>query len=287
MTDAPATDPTELLRIAREVATEAGALIARRRAEGVSVAATKSSIVDVVTAADRECEELIRARLAQLRPADGFYGEETDPIESESGIVWIVDPIDGTVNYLYGFPNYAVSIAAVVGDPSRNPAVYDALAAVVHAPDAGVTYWATAGGGAFRNDTAIRASACTELAQALAATGFSYDAEERRSQALSWAEIAGDVRDLRRMGAASLDLCAVADGRLDAYYEVGIYPWDHAAAALIAREAGAVVAGRRSTAAAPVREGRSLVLAAAPGIATAFGELVERGLNAQPERFFD
>lgn len=273
-------DVHELAQLARDIALEAGELVVRRRAEGVAVAATKSSDIDVVTAADRESEALIRARLKELRPGDGFYGEESDPTASSSGVVWIVDPIDGTVNYLYGIPNYAISIAAVIGDPSSEPAAYETVAAVVHAPALGETYVATAGGGASLNGNAIHASGATELARSLAATGFSYDAGDRRRQALAWAELAGTVRDLRRMGAASLDLCAVATGRLDAYYEVGTWPWDHAGGALVAREAGAVVTGRGAGQAAE-REGRTLTVATAPGIADAFREHVERALSRE------
>ncbi|GGA69238.1 inositol monophosphatase [Pseudoclavibacter endophyticus] len=278
----PAVDLAELAATARTVALEAGELVMRRRREGVAVAATKSSAVDVVTAADRESEALIRDRLAELRPGDGFYGEETDPAASSTGIVWVVDPIDGTVNYLYGFPNYAISIAAVVGEPSSEPAAYATLAAVVHAPALGETYTATAGGGATRNDEPIRASSVTELGQSLVATGFSYDAADRRRQASAWAQIAGEFRDLRRMGAAALDLCAVACGRLDAYFESGTWPWDHAGGALIARESGAVVSGRGVGHGAD-REGRTLTVATAPGIADSFRRLIAPGFAPADE----
>ena len=272
-------DPADLLRIAVEVAREAGELIRRRRAEGVRVAATKSSSVDVVTAADRECEQLVRDRLAVLRPDDGFFGEESDPSASATGIVWVVDPIDGTVNYLYGLRDYAVSIAAVVGDPADEPVTYTALAGVVHAPAAGETYTATAGGGAWLDGERLRVNEVTSLEQSLVATGFAYAPERRRLQAAAWAAMAGEFRDLRRIGAASLDLCGVACGRLDAYYEWGTKPWDHAAGALIAREAGAVVTGRGSLDAAG-REGRDLVVATAPGIAGPLRDLLARSLEA-------
>lgn len=267
-----------LADLAEEIAREAGALIVRRRREGVAVAATKSSEIDVVTAADRESEALIRDRLLERRPGDGFYGEESDAAATSTGVVWIVDPIDGTVNYLYGLPNYAVSIAAVVGDPAGEPAAYETLASVVHAPALDETYVATRGGGARLNGDVIRASGAESLATSLAATGFSYDAGDRRRQAAIWAQLAGEVRDLRRMGAASLDLCAVAAGRIDAYYEVGTWPWDHAGGALVAREAGAVVSGRGVGAHAQ-REGRTLTVATAPGIADAFRDLLGRSLG--------
>lgn len=280
-----ALDPLDLLAIARRVALEAGELVARRRREGVSVAATKSSSVDVVTAADRESEALIRARLRELRPGDGFYGEESDPTASTTGVVWVVDPIDGTVNYLYGHADYAVSVAAVVGDPSIEPAAYDTLAGVVHAPAMAATFEAAAGRGAVRRDertgeaSALRVNDVTSLEQSLVATGFAYDPDDRRAQAARWASLAGEVRDIRRKGAASLDLCGVAEGTLDAYYESGTYAWDHAAGALVAREAGAIVSGA-GLGDGTVREGRGLTVATAPGIAHAFRRLLaERGIG--------
>lgn len=262
VTDAVHPDLAESLALAVDSAHEAGALVRARRREGVTVAATKSSVVDVVTQADRDSEDLIRARLLAARPDDGFYGEEGGAAASVSGRSWVVDPIDGTVNYLYGHPQYAISIALVEGDPSSEPAAYRTLLGVVHNPAAGLTYTATEGGGAWLQGERLRVNPVTDLEQALVATGFAYDAGRRREQAQAWAQLAERVRDLRRNGAASLDLCAVAAGLLDAYYESGTHPWDHAAGVLIAREAGAVVHG-----VAGRREGRALVLAAAPGIA--------------------
>ena len=261
----------ELAELAERIAIEAGELTERYRAEGVEVADTKSSSVDIVTAADRAAEELIRARLAAARPGDGFYGEESDPSASATGLVWVVDPIDGTVNYLYGHAQYGISIAVVVGDPAAEPAAYETVAGVVRLPARGVTYRAERGGGATADGRVLRASAADGLECSLVATGFSYDAERRRHQARIWTELAGEVRDLRRVGAASLDLCGVAAGRLDAYYEAGTHPWDHAAGALLVREAGGVVTGRSGQ-----REGRTMVVATAPGIAEAFrGRLAE------------
>ena len=233
-----------LLAIAVGLAREAGDLIATRRREGVEISATKSTIVDIVTAADREAELLLRDRLASLRPHDGFYGEESDPSSGRTGLTWVIDPIDGTVNYLYGFPNYAVSIAVVSGDPSVEPAAFETIAGVVLAPDARELFTAVRGRGAKLNGAPIAVgSGPADLAQTLLATGYGYEPERRRLQARIWAALAGEVRDLRRMGAASLDLCAVAAGRLDAYFEIGLKPWDWAAGALIAREAGARVGG--------------------------------------------
>ncbi len=257
--------PGGLLDLARAIALEAGGLAARRRAEGVEVAGTKSSVVDVVTAADREVEELVRSRIADARPEDAVLGEEGGGVAGTSGLTWVVDPIDGTVNYLYGIPQYAVSIGVVEGDP--DPATWTALAGVVFAPRTGELFLAATGGGAAMStadgaDRPVAVGPSPPLAEALVGTGFGYDAGERALQGAVVAGLLPRVRDVRRQGAASLDLCAVACGRLDAYFERGLAPWDHAAGALIAREAGAVVTGRDRGA-----PGRELVLAAAPGLA--------------------
>ncbi|QNE45719.1 inositol monophosphatase [Glaciihabitans sp. INWT7] len=256
----------ELLEIARSVAVQAGALARLRRSEGVEIAASKSSTEDIVTFADRETEALIRSRLAELRPHDGFFGEESDAETGTSGLTWVVDPIDGTVNFLYGIPHYAVSIAVVEGDP--DPLTWRALAGVVANPASGETFSAQAGAGAFLGASPIRVAPPVELSQALVGTGFSYLADIRSEQAEVLSGLLHRVRDIRRMGAASLDLCAIACGRLDAYFERGLGPWDHAAGALIAREAGARVTGRDG--APPSRE---FVLAAEPALAAGLERL--------------
>ena len=264
--------PTDLLSIARDVTLKAGALAKLRRSEGVEVAAAKSSPVDIVTEADRETERLIRSLLAQARPDDGFYGEESDASGSTSGLHWIVDPIDGTVNFLYGIPHYAVSIAVVEGDP--DPLTWKALAACVFNPASGEVFTAELGGGAFLGDTAIHVAPAVELSQALVATGFAYDSQMRGRQGAVVAQLLPEVRDIRRMGTASLDLCAVATGRVNAYFERTLSPWDHAAGALIAREAGATVKGLAD--AAPSRD---FILAAEPSLAVMFEKrLVELGV---------
>lgn len=264
-------DPQSLLAIATSLATEAGELVANRRRAGVEVASTKSSLVDVVTAADIEAEHLIRERLATLRPDDGFYGEESDALESRSGITWVVDPIDGTVNYLYGSPSYAVSIAAVVGDPSAEPASFEALAGAVVAPALGKSFTAVRDGGAFMNGKRLQVGAGpASLEQTLVATGFSYDASVRLLQATAWLAMAGTVRDLRRVGAASLDLCALAEQQVDVYYEFGLKPWDWAAGALVAREAGVHVGGLQLS----EREGRRSLAAGHPDIIVSFIDLL-------------
>jgi myo-inositol-1(or 4)-monophosphatase len=231
----------DLLAIARSTALTAGDLALRRRIEGVEVADHKSSPVDVVTLADRETETLIRSLLAEARPDDGFLGEEGGADAGTSGLTWVVDPIDGTVNYLYGIPHWAVSIAVVEGEP--DPTTWRALAGCVVNPVSGEIYSATAGGGAFSGNQQLGVAEAPSLDQALIGTGFGYDAEKRGRQGAVVAGLLPRVRDIRRFGAASLDLCAVATGRLNGYFERGLQPWDHAAAALVVREAGGVVAG--------------------------------------------
>lgn len=250
----------DLLTIARDVALRAGALAKQRRIEGVSVAASKSTPVDIVTEADRETERLIRDALATARPGDGFFGEESGAERGTSGLTWIVDPIDGTVNFLYGIPHYAVSIAVVEGEP--DPLTWTALAACVFNPASGEVFTATAGGGAFLDGEPITVAAPVPLAQALVSTGFAYDSTVRGEQGAIIARLLPRVRDIRRMGTASLDLCFVAAGRTDAYFERTLSPWDHAAGALIAREAGATVKGVGG--AAPSRE---FILAGHPEVA--------------------
>lgn len=231
---------SELLELARTIAIEAGDLAARRRAEGVEIAASKTSPEDIVTLADRETEDLIRSLIAEARPRDGFLGEESIADAGSSGLSWIVDPIDGTVNYLYGIPHYAISIAVVEG--SQDPATWSSIAAAVVNPALGEVYTAGVGTGAFLGERQLRVKE-TSLPLALVATGFGYSAMRRREQAAIVAGLVGEVRDIRRFGTASLDLCAVATGRVDAYYESGLKPWDQAAGVLIAQEAGAQVTG--------------------------------------------
>lgn len=264
----------DLLAIARDIAIRAGDLAKLRRSEGVSVAASKSTPVDIVTEADRETERFIRAAIAEARPGDGFFGEESDPSAGESGLNWIVDPIDGTVNFLYGFPHYAVSIAVVEG--GTDPLTWNALAACVVNPASGEIYTATAGGGAYLHDAPIRVADSVELSQALVATGFAYDSTMRGRQGHLAADLLPLVRDIRRMGTASLDLCAVACGRLNAYYESTLSPWDYAAGALIAREAGAAVKGLGGAAAS-----RELLLAGHPDVVARLeSTLIDLGIGA-------
>lgn len=232
---------TELLSVARRVALEAADLVREARRGAVEVADRKSSSVDVVTQVDRDAESLIRERLAELRPGDAFLGEESGGGGGTTGLTWVVDPIDGTVNFLYGIPHYAVSIAVVEGEP--DPHTWSALAGVVVNPAVGELFTAAAGAGARLGERALVVPPPPPLAEALIATGFAYRSETRAEQGPAVACLLPHVRDIRRMGTASLDLCAVAAGRVDAYFERTLNPWDHAAGVLIAEEAGARVVG--------------------------------------------
>jgi myo-inositol-1(or 4)-monophosphatase len=235
MTAPASVDTQDLLALAEAVAREAGLLVVEGRRGAVDVADTKSSPTDVVTAVDLASEQLIRSRVLDARPYDGFVGEEGDDLASSSGVTWVADPIDGTVNFLYDIPQYAVSLAARVGDVVE--------VGVVHNPVSGETFTAVRGQGAARDGRPVSVSGCKEAASALVATGFGYRAEHRRLQAVETGRLLPQVRDIRRLGAASLDLCAVACGRVDGYVERGLKPWDLAAGGLVASEAGARVEG--------------------------------------------
>jgi myo-inositol-1(or 4)-monophosphatase len=262
----------ELLELAVAIATDAGRLAADRRAAGVEVAASKSSLEDVVTFADRETEALIRSRLTDARPGDGFLGEESGSGTGGSGLTWVVDPIDGTVNYLYGIPHYAVSIAVVEGDP--DPATWTALAGVVYNPGSGELFTATRGGGAHLGGRRLTVAPPVDLSQALVGTGFGYQAAKREWQAGVVQRLIGRIRDIRRFGTASLDLCAVASGRLNAYYESGLAPWDHAAGGLIAAEAGALVTGGDGRPASS-----DLIISAHPEVAKTLESVLQEVMN--------
>jgi myo-inositol-1(or 4)-monophosphatase len=258
--EAPQPSPADLLALARDIALKAGAFALEARRAGVEVAATKSTPTDIVTAVDRDTEAFIRELILEARPQDGILGEEGATHAGTSGLDWIVDPIDGTVNFLYGIPAWAISIAVVAGPPT--PAAWTALAGVVVNPVSGEVFEASAGGGARLGGRDLAVVADVALGQALVGTGFSYSAERRRAQAEVLTDLLPRVRDIRRIGAASLDLCAVAAGRLDAYYEIGLNPWDHAAGALIAREAGATISGLHGD----TRESAEFIFAAVPGL---------------------
>ena len=258
---ASSNSPLALLEVARSIALEAGAFAAEARRGVVEVADRKSSPVDVVTQVDRDVEALVRQRLVELRPGDGFFGEESAADGSTTGYTWIVDPIDGTVNFLYGIPHYAVSIAVVEGEP--DPQSWRALAGVVLNPATGEIFTAAAGEGAWLGESPITVNDPVAPEQALLATGFAYLPQTRAEQGAAVAALLPTVRDIRRMGTASLDLCAVACGRVDAYFERTLNPWDHAAGALIAAEAGARVTGVPGA-----RGDHRFLLAAHPELAT-------------------
>jgi len=252
----------ELRDLALEIAREAAALVVQRRAAGVEVAATKTSDVDIVTEVDQASERLIRERILAVRPDDSILGEEGDDIHGTSGVRWIVDPVDGTVNLLYGVPAYAVSIAAEVEG--------QVVAGVVLNAATGVEYAAARGAGATRDGRPIRTRPQGPIDRRLVGTGFAYLRESRVRQAEAFMRLLPEIRDIRRIGACSLDLCAVAEGSLDAYLEEGVHLWDHAAGGLVATEAGAVVHTR------PGRWGGVAVLCAPADGYQEFSDLIER-----------
>ncbi|MEH0146264.1 inositol monophosphatase family protein [Corynebacterium sp. Q4381] len=235
--------PAELKDICADLAVSAADLVVQQRdflskhGSIAQVTETKTSAVDPVTAVDRAAEAHIADRLRALRPNDAIVGEEGANVDGTTSVQWVIDPIDGTVNFLYGLPAYAVSVGAAV----RGEFVAGCVVNVA----SGDVYSAAKGEGAFvrrgGEDTRLRASNKQDTDTALVATGFSYDAEWRGKQAEMLRLILPRVRDVRRIGSAALDLCNLAEGRIDAYYEHGTHPWDYAAAAVIAAEAGAVV----------------------------------------------
>jgi fructose-1,6-bisphosphatase/inositol monophosphatase family enzyme len=249
----PVEDPAALLDIAVELAGQAGALLLERlpnRSVGVG---TKSSGTDMVSDSDRASERLVSEALARLRPADAVLGEEGSCRDGTTGVRWIIDPLDGTTNYLYGWPAFSVSIGVEVDG--------EVLAGVVVDPSHNEVFTAVRGQGAHCNGGPIAASDKADVATALVGTGFAYSADRRRRQArvLEW--VLPAVRDIRRAGAASIDLCWVACARLDGFYEAGLQPWDRAAGALIAAEAGADTGDLRGG-----PPSHQMVFAAAPAV---------------------
>ena len=245
-------DRGKLRDLAVAVAAEAGELAAKGQ-EGITVLDTKSSPTDVVTEMDQATEELIRGRLLAARPDDAVLGEEGGGIEGTSGVRWVVDPIDGTVNYLYGSPDWGVAIAAEIDG--------EVVAAAVGVPARGQMFEAVLGEGARLDGRSLRAPDAVSLDQALVSTGFGYSADRRVHQARVLTEVIGHVRDIRRVGAASIDLTGLAVGRSNAYYERGLNLWDWAAPGLIATEAGVRLGG--SDGGPPTGD---LVIAARPGL---------------------
>jgi myo-inositol-1(or 4)-monophosphatase len=248
-----------LLALASTVAREAGMLLQEHFRAGGLVSDAKSTPTDPVTEADRAAERLIRDRLLAARPEDAILGEEGGDVAGTSRVRWIVDPLDGTVNFLFGIPQWGVSIAAEVDGETVAGVVYDPMRDEL---------W-TAAADARCNGELVTPSGRVDLATALVATGFGYDAGVRRVQAAVLARLLPEVRDVRRFGSAALDLAWTAAGRWDAYFERGVQPWDIAAGALLCRRAGLEV-----RALAPAPPAASGVLVAQPALADALAPLV-------------
>lgn len=279
-----------LRSVAETLAAEAAAFVRRRRAEVFGAEAgglhtpdsgavrSKSTPTDPVTVVDTETERLLRDRLAELRPGDPILGEEgggpDDAAATPAGTVtWVLDPIDGTVNFVYGIPAYAVSVGAQVNGESVAGAVADVVGNRVYSAALGLGAHVTDGVGT----QLLQSAAVDDLSMALLGTGFGYSWQRRAAQAALLARMLPVVRDVRRIGSAALDLCMVASGRLDAFYEHGLQVWDRAAGALIASEAGA-----RVVLPAPGEAGAGLALAAAPGIADELLAVLERFHGLDP-----
>jgi len=246
--------PSELAAIAAEVTHSVGLEVGRRRAAGFSWT-TKSTSTDVVTEIDTWAETEVVERIEAVRPEDGFLGEEGTSRDGTTGVVWVIDPVDGTTNLLYDLPGFSVSIGVEVDGVPTAGAVFD--------PIRDELFVASRGNGATRNGESISPTTLTELDKALLATGFSYSPDDRLHQAHALTTVLPNVRDIRRNGGAALDFCSVACGRVDAYFERGIKPWDGAAGRVIASEAGAVV------------EMAEMTMVAAPGVADALRALLE------------
>lgn len=237
----------ELRELACDVARRCGRLITEERPERLEVASTKSSAVDIVTEMDQRSEELAHQLIFQARPDDGLLGEEGLDRPSTSGISWIIDPIDGTVSYLYGFPGYAVSVAAVVGDPHIEGA-WRPVAGAVAFPPLDELFYASVGSGAWLVEAdgsarQLHAHPATTLEKSLVSTGFGYQVGQRTWQGQAVGALLPQIRDIRRTGSAALDMCQLAAGRTDAFYDHALNPWDVAAGWIIASEAGLSVSG--------------------------------------------
>jgi myo-inositol-1(or 4)-monophosphatase len=243
---------SELRELSVRMASDAGALALAERAAAVTDITTKSSQVDIVTAADKAAEAFITTQVERHRPNDAIVGEEGANKEGNTGLTWFIDPIDGTTNFYYGLPGWVVSIAVGDSEGIGAAAVFD--------PVSNEMYSAHRKGGATLNNEPLQVRATTEvLAHALVGTGFSYLAEQRQQQAELLVELLPQVRDIRRLGSAAKDLCMVARGAYDAYFEAGLNQWDLAAGWLIAREAGA-----RVEFLTPPEDERPLLLGSAP-----------------------
>ena len=261
-------DNAELLQLATDLAVRAGRAARDGRAEhGIPTTSTKSSSTDMVTEFDKASEALIVGGILGARPDDAIVGEEGTDRPGTSGVDWLIDPIDGTTNFLYGLPGWAVSIAARTSAGTQ--------VGVVYVPDTDELFTASAGQGALLNGHPIGCSTTDDPALALVATGFSYLSERRALQAQRVAQLLPQVRDMRRFGAAAPDLCSVAAGRVDVYYEQWLGPWDLAAGELIAREAGCLTGSLDGGPARP-----SSVLAANPALFVGMQQLIAK-IDAQ------
>lgn len=273
-----ASDIAALRALCEDLARRTAARLRDHRPDRVEVLRTKSSATDVVTAADADAEAFLRREISAARPDDAVLGEEEGATAGTSGLTWVVDPIDGTVNYLYGLPSYSVSVAVVSGAP--HPDRWTILAGAVHDVVADVSTSAGLGLGAATDGRRLTMSDGVDVGAMLVGTGFGYDPVLRAAQGRSAAALLEHVRDLRRIGSAALDLCRVASGQLDAYYEEALGPWDHAAGDLVVREAGGMVVGVGG--AAPDHR---MLLAGSKSTVAVLGPLLEQaGVGARVQR---
>lgn len=256
-------DTTDLLALAADLARRAGTHAHAGRAQGMQVVGTKLTDTDMVTRFDGECETIVVGGIRSQRPDDAIVGEEGASHRGTSGIEWHVDPIDGTTSFMYGLPTWCVSIGA----RDENGAIVGA----VYLPDLDELFLARRGGGATLNGAPIHCSGLTDVSKALVATGFSYTPAHRTVQSQRVSQFIHQIRDVRRMGAAAVDMCFVACGRLDAYFEENLHSWDILAAELIAREAGVRTGDFAGGALHPGE-----VLVATPGVFCALSDLLVR-----------
>lgn len=252
----------DLSRLAVSLANQAAELLMKNLGSSHQSVSTKSSPTDMVSAVDRASERLIAQAIRSARPRDAILGEEGTNQPGVSGVRWVIDPLDGTTNYLYSFPGFSVSIAVILGDRSEIGVVVD--------PSRDETFIARRGQGSTCNGNPIRVNTRSDLGEALVATGFGYDPARREEQGIVLSHLLPAVRDIRRVGSCAIDLCWVACGRLDAYFERGPQPWDHAAGLLIAEEAGARTAWTEVGA-----PGGDLIMAGSPGLFEALASHVQ------------
>lgn len=256
-----------LLDLAVDAARAAGALLLDRFGGPQSGVDAKSSATDMVSDADRDSERVLLDAIRAARPDDGLIAEESGHRPGTTGVVWVVDPLDGTTNYLYGIPAWSVSVACRDAEGG--------LAAVVHDPSAAETFTAVRGGGARLNGDPIRTTELADLPRSLIGTGFGYTPRRRTLQAAALAHVLPRVRDVRRAGSAALDLAWVACGRLDGFYEAGIRDWDRAAGLLLVSEAGG-----ETGILDPGLDGADCVVAAGAGLYDPLCALVRSALSA-------